>query len=461
MSWRSNRHALARTAILVLSSVCGTSIAVAQLSHTAEAVHRRGWLLAVYGAGTEYSLATDDGETWRLEIEPGPQEALATLVGRRVGVGGLRLPTADPALTPALRVFSLGPVVAVDGRVVQEASASASLTGVQRWISIGCKFSDVADEPHPPAYFAEMYDAVIDPFWRELSYGRVSVAGSFAGWFTLPHPRSAYFYADASGQQFDTWAFGRDCVIAADAAVDFAPIDGINLMINGATEGPPWGGFGPMPLDGTPRWIGLTWIPPAAQAHAEKVLHEMGHAFGLNHSSGAYGQVYDNPWDIMSGGSCGPRHARYGCIGNHTIAYQKDQRGWLPGASTVRVDAADLPFDVVLERIAQPVGEGALLLVVQTAVNRFLTMEARRRVGYDAGVPGEGVIVHEVVPGRPGGTPIQVVDLDLNGNVGDAGAVWTLDEVFIGGGLSQAPGSPAEGERLYDNTRVHSRVTPQ
>jgi hypothetical protein len=99
MSWRSNRHALARTAILVLSSVCGTSIAVAQLSHTAEAVHRRGWLLAVYGAGTEYSLATDDGETWRLEIEPGPQEALATLVGRRVGVGGLRLPTADPALT--------------------------------------------------------------------------------------------------------------------------------------------------------------------------------------------------------------------------------------------------------------------------------------------------------------------------------------------------------------------------
>jgi hypothetical protein len=32
---------------------------------------------------------------------------------------------------------------------------------------------------------------------------------------------------------------------------------------------------------------------------------------------------------------------------------------------------------------------------------------------------------------------------------------------LLRGGLSQAPGSPAEGERLYDNTRVHSRVTPQ
>ncbi len=104
-----------------------------------------------------------------------------------------------------------------------------------------------------------------------------------------------------------------------------------------------------------------------------------------------YGQQYDSPWDIMSNSE----HDQ------HTIAFHKDMLGWLPGDRKLVL----LPGSVVtttLERLALPTAEG--YLVVQLPIpdgaedGHFYTLEARRRVGRDQDLPGDAVIIHDVLP---------------------------------------------------------------
>jgi uncharacterized repeat protein (TIGR01451 family) len=61
---------------------------------------------------------------------------------------------------------------------------------------------------------------------------------------------------------------------------------------------------------------------------------------------------------------------------------------------------------------------------------RFYTVEARRLAGYDSHnpIPGEAVVIHEVDTTRE--RPAYVVDVDNNGDTGDAGAMWLPGEVF-------------------------------
>jgi hypothetical protein len=49
--------------------------------------------------------------------------------------------------------------------------------------------------------------------------------------------------------------------------------------------------------------------------------------------------------------------------------------------------------------------------------------------GYDAYNPGSAVIIHQVDPYRD--NPAHVIDIDGNGNTGDAGAMWVPGESFL------------------------------
>jgi M6 family metalloprotease-like protein len=305
------------------------------------------------------------------------------------------------------------------------------------WVSIMCKFIDFADEPKDLAYFTGMYantEPGMDHYWRELSYNTVNIAGSSAfGWFVLPQPESYYNPTDTTGGT-NLNLLANDCIGAADSSVDFSPYSGINMMFNTDFDnGYAWGGSRWMTLDGVTKVWSVTWEPPWGYSTISVIAHEMGHGFGLPHSSGAYGQTYDNAWDVMSKDRYNCAAATdpiYGCMAQHTISYHKDILGWIPAGQKFTA-ASGTRTTITLEQLALP--ETTNYKMAQVPINgsstNFYTVEVRRQTGYDTKVAGNAVIIHEVDTTRS--RPAYVVDPDLNGVTGDAGAMWVVGETFI------------------------------
>jgi M6 family metalloprotease-like protein len=318
------------------------------------------------------------------------------------------------------------------------APVSAPLvSGSQPWVSVMCKFNDVAAEPKNAAYFQTMYGStypLLDHYWREQSYNLVNIVGSTSTiqWYTLPHPRSYYIY-DMNGDSkldADLNRLTNDCTAVADSAINYTAFLGINLMFNANLDNYAWGGSRYMTLDGSNRRWYMTWEPPWGYDDITVIAHEMGHGFGLPHSSFNRSSVYDNRWDVMSDTwtDCGNlSDATYGCLGQHTIAYHKDLEGWLAGKQASVSAGNQQTF--TLEQLAQP--QTANLLLIKIPIqgsSQFYTVEVRRKVGYDVKLPGQAVILHLIDPSQ--GIPAQLIDPDGDNNTGDAGAMWLPGETF-------------------------------
>ena len=327
-----------------------------------------------------------------------------------------------------------------------------ALTGSQAWVTILCRFADSRPAPYPVSHYEELMESV-EPYWREVSYGNIpDLAGSVVvGWYDLPHPRPYYIYDEDGDGDIDGDDFLRsnyhpnagvgqrklaeDCTAAAEADVFFPDFWGINVIVNQQLPGLPgypidkWDRT-EFTLDGRRQLYGGTIL--AVTANPGLIEHEMGHQYGMPHSFGPYGQTYDSLWDIMSG-SGGFAFDEHGA---HPIAYFKDLVGWIP-AHRKYVAPPNSTHTLMLERLALPGPEGYLMAEIPIGDSgRFYTVEARRFAGYDEVIPGEAVVIHEVhIFNDPrqtyyiGNGPV-VVDIDNNGNVNDAGAMWTPGEVF-------------------------------
>lgn len=407
-------------ALLVFSPIPRASAAIPQW---VEGVVEIAWGDRPKGMPLEvYTLYQDDGT--RLQIQPHSEAERATLrqaYGQRV----------------RLSLLQSGYLWMIQD-IEEQAPAETAVTGAQPWVTILCKFNDIANTPKAPSYFQGMYSNAypgLDHYWREQSFGQMNIAGStsVSQWYVLPHPRSYYVY-DQNGDGTPDLNFDRaanDCTGLADSVINYANYVGINLMFNADLDGYAWGGGHYMTLDGISRVWYMTWEPPWGYADITVIAHEMGHGFGLPHSSGMYGQTYDNRWDVMSDSwtDCGnSTHGTYGCLGQHTTSYHKDILGWLNGRKVTV--AYGTQTSVTLDRLAQPQNGTKLLarVPINTSGSRFYTVEVRKKVGYDVKLPLEGVIIHNVDTTRD--TPAQVIDIDNNRDTGDAGAVWSVGETF-------------------------------
>jgi hypothetical protein len=192
-----------------------------------------------------------------------------------------------------------------------------------------------------------------------------------------------------------------------------------NLMFNGDLDGAAYGN----------AVFRVTWLGKASFPHPAVVAHEMGHAFGLPHSTWGGGDqededAYDNSWDVMSNTRANSLwHDIFFRIGMHTIAYHKDLLGWIPAAQKFALPAG-ATRTVTLERRALPSTSNYLMITVPATGSRFYTVEAIQSAGYDG--RGDGVVIHEVDPARV--LPSELAR--VMGSDGDEGALWKPGAAF-------------------------------
>jgi M6 family metalloprotease-like protein len=411
-----------------------------------------GVLQVIYGdretgeATTKYFLTGDDGQTAEIYFT---DEAIKT--GNPSALNGRRVVVSKDAVSNSLSggnefdYLSAARVIEKDsGNAAAAATASPNaVSGNTKWINILVRFADSPDvTPRPVSYFNSLFGTAypgLDHYWRDQSYNQINLTGTrTVGWYTLPQPRSYYVY-DLNGdgrEDLDLTRAADDAVAAANADVYFPDYVGINVMFNKDLDGYAWGGGRYLTVDGVSRVYNFTWLPTWGYQNQNILAHEMGHGYGLPHSSGPrncapFNYCYDSNWDVMSGHS-NLVDPTYGQIAQHTISYHKDLLGWIPNDRKIIV-----PFGttqtVNIDKISQPAAAGNYLMAKiplrGTVGGTFYTVEARMFDGYDRAVPAEAVVIHKV-DNRDYGAPARVVTSDPAGNANNAGAQWITGETF-------------------------------
>jgi|GEM_PF-2379682 len=414
-------------AVLVLAGVLMPLLASAQQS-TGE-MTQRGRVHVVHVDGVSGDrpqhdqriyLITDDGDVTELLGAAGALDQQQVVVRGR------------PSGASRLHVSSIAPVAAAATEI--DYWQMEPLIGEQHWLTVLCEFPDSNPQTWRPI---DHFDRLLSDEWpgmghyfNEVSYGAVQIVDPVVtGWYMMPQSRDAYFSVDG---YLDQIRITEDCATAADADVNYTTFDGINLVFNDGLAGVAMGGSWSFSFDGQSRTYPTTWLPDFGYLNQNILAHEMGHAFGLPHSSGPYDFTYDSMWDIMSGGgTCNPPHPDYSCVGVHPIAVHKDMLGWIPAGRRFIADSPSRQT-IEIERLAQPDDDGYLIgfVPIQGSLSQYYTIEARRRVGYDVGLPAQDAIVLHRFDLSSYDQSSRVVDVDGNGDVNDDGAIWLPGETF-------------------------------
>jgi len=319
--------------------------------------------------------------------------------------------------------------------------------GSQKWVTLLCRFADFSGvSPQPLSYFEDEMD-LMDEYWRETSYDEINLVGSVEqDWENLPQNRADYLDHPEThfvGHTLNWGEISADCAAAHDANVNFPDFDGINFIFNRPLDGYSWGGGVDLNIDGMVKSYDATWMSPGGWGNQDVLGQEMGHGFGLPHSSGPYTSTYDSKWDVQSaGGTCDVPDADFNCLGVHTVSVHKDALGWIDGSERyiANTDPDQLIF---IERLAVPTQAGFLTaqIPIGGSATNFYTIETRKFAGFDnfGDIPGEAILMHKVDTTLEDRNA-QVVDVDdiANTNPNDAGAMWLPGELFedIANGIS-------------------------
>jgi hypothetical protein len=282
------------------------------------------------------------------------------------------------------------------GLTADEADARP-FRGSVPWSIILCRSSDSGPPPRDAAHYQNLVvnrgTGGLADYWRDVSYQNVNLDGSAVrGWYTVPKTT-----AEWQGLA-DRWAK----VAACEEAARNDPNQPYTIPAGHRRVFVTWPGidfFG---------WNGGAFVD--SNVDVGGLAHEGGHGLGLNHSFSTnfeylnvwWAQIaeYDDPWDAMSWGNAFRVPTPFGDGPPWMIAYNLDRMGWLPRSRIVNSGADGRQrATVTLAALGHPEAPGALVVRVPfdtTDPMRYYTIEFRRKTRWDAGIPSDTILIHEV-----------------------------------------------------------------
>lgn len=266
------------------------------------------------------------------------------------------------------------------------------------WAIILCKFSDLpAVEPHPVSFYQDCFTELgagkgreFD-YFRQVSYGTLDMTGTKVfGWYTMPKRKTkdlaALKYPNPGRSTLHDWGIE----VAKAHKIDLTHFHGVAVVFNSATDSGSAGGHRVV--------LGYDkkdWVPSFN-------LHEFGHGFDLNHSWSARPDVeYGDPWDIMSAMRVSTFNDKFGQANGpgmnacnlHKLGCIAGNRVWSPtgnsGTQTFTLAALNRPDAKGFLMASIPPAPGS-------AAKTSYTIEFRQKKGWDAGIPHDAILVHEV-----------------------------------------------------------------
>ncbi|MBZ4677110.1 MAG: peptidase [Anaerophaga sp.] len=248
-------------------------------------------------------------------------------------------------------------------------------------------------------------------YYQEVSGGLLTINSSVTQWLSVPAGHD-YYGPESKWKEFALHAVQA----AADAGVDFSAFDNdgdgvvesVAIIHQGAgqevTSDPDdiWSHSYSFSSWGVPEsertfngvvvdqyTIQPEWRSAAADMNTIGVIcHEFGHNLGLpdfyDVDEEENGQYYGTgDWDIMAGGTYNGSPS--GSSPAHHNPFSKAELGW------VAVSVIDQPASISLD----PVYSSKQVLRINSPVeNEYLLLENRQKTGFDAFIPGNGLLVY-------------------------------------------------------------------
>jgi immune inhibitor A len=287
-------------------------------------------------------------------------------------------------------------------------------------------------------------------YYQEVSLGKVDVVGTVSDWLRMPEPYD-FYTNNQSGTQWGSYPrnaprLAEDAVkVAVATGITFEPeLDKFNkgiitalLIIHS--------GRGAETLDrslqGKHIWSHKWNLKNPVQVSADLwatiyltvpqdcklgvCAHELGHlAFQwqdfYDPNYGDDGESWDGTgvWDLMAGGSYNGNEMKPA----HPAALHKLQHGWVPSTTVTQSTS------LLIKPYTSATGHIYKLVSPKFSSKQYLLLEARKRSGFDVGLPGEGLLVWKVDepreqtgPDMPGLSLVQADGQNDLNNPNDAG----------------------------------------
>ena len=299
-------------------------------------------------------------------------------------------------------------------------------TGELKTAVILVNFSDAATQPKTRSELHNLVFGQVSDFFWENSYQKTFLSGDTFGWFTIP-VTAAQCSKDLIAQE------GNRAAVTAGANLS-AYTHFIYLYPN--ASGCPNTASVTIGPNGEKR----TFVNGPAGFVLRIVAHELGHAFGLQHSDALDCDVsplgntcstigYGDPADTMGGEG-------------HFNAFQKERLGWLGAAGTPPVTTVSSNGRYAIDRYETTGSAPKALKVLKstdpvTGIKTWYYIEYRQAIGFDALLAGRGNLTTGVIvrTGQLNGGLGVSQSLDMTPD-SDASLMYELQDAALGVGRS-------------------------